>query len=1198
MIEFNTWSHGHNLEPLDDEDIATLRHPHQHPPEPSSTPPTPPAAPAAALAPPAPPDLLQDLHPSSFGPQPDFDRWGPAPTALANLPPAAVNPPAPAPAPVALSVGQRRQQYEDNADDDDGPRRHRPAHRPPVAPAPQASGASAAAVTPPVAPPPAVTPAPTAASAGLNTPAPAPQSYAGEPPADPAWLRTREAGLTAVRQDYEAQRAQAQVNVPTFGSTVGPGWVAFTPYSASGEEGSSAAPSGLVVSFQDPNAQGQYSGGDNDSYTPPPSQSFIFDEAAFVQHYQTQALANPNSALQTLAHHSYDTDAASLLSAHPEIWDIATRDHAINAGPAAAGHAMGNIGQLASVDFYMADPQVKALIDTYGGTPEPARGSIALEQVRIYGEARYAQMTRMGNAMQSVRDQYTQALQQAANSQGGPGWSMQLRPGTVYFQDGDNSGETTGMVMQPTFDVDAFTAWYESQDGLANKAFKDFYGASHTTPGETVYNDAQGRSRATAGTTTFDNASWQMQGFGYAMQHAELTGINLNDHPDLNDDAIVGFDLQTGWATPTANLHQDHDWLGEALPLIIVGAVAYFSAGTLGPAAATAMGYGTAVVEAGVTTYVVAGTAGAVISAAVAGAATSLVSGMLNDNLTLKGVLQGALSGALTAGVLNELAGALPKDAIAAGTASGFAANFTVNTAIQALMQGKITDQMVLANLASALGSTLSANIEGGIGDAVKAGKMSAGEAFAARTVAKMLTSAVKAMGSPDDTNHAFASAFVDGLVATVGDAVTPPRTAGPQSTAGNGDYDMDVPVVANPPAPSVVLSTVFDDDGNLMPGVVDTSLPLQQQIAFLQQQLQAQGLSAQDAGLLAIDTLGQAPAQALLPPSAASQNWTPQELQVRIGEVERALQNDLRAQQAREDSLLTPDDLREDTGGANSRVLRPGPHEPVVNGGFAAALNAAADVLGLFTPIREMQEAAGQVDAKQTESKINAMRQAMRNGGMANVPDGFEKMWVNEGGVMRTAPDYGATIDKLSKAYEGFVQDKRLRDNWGPNYENLRLGNSKMTVLEFETRTLRIQQQATNEAYERGVKAIATGQLPLKNGDYALTLGSYIDVQVRIQLRDFGKFEGLPDSGSSVVFAVNRIIRNGGSIGFPDLRVGAGLLSDVSLARKDGTTEQLRRWNAIVPNDTVIIRPAKLGGAYVVPRDTIQPAPTPKGKP
>ena len=153
-----------------------------------------------------------------------------------------------------------------------------------------------------------------------------------------------------------------------------------------------------------------------------------------------------------------------------------------------------------------------------------------------------------------------------------------------------------------------------------------------------------------------------------------------------------------------------------------------------------------------------------------------------------------------------------------------------------------------------------------------------------------------------------------------------------------------------------------------------------------------------------------------------------------------------------------------------------------------------------------------------------------------------------------------------------------------------VRIGNSQMTVQEFETRTLQLQQQAANESFARGKVLIATGQLPLKNGDYALTLGTFVDRQVRTDLRRFGAAEGVVDSRVSDTFAVNRYIRGSGLVGIPDLRVGSGLLSDVTLSPKDGYTYQLRSWNVIIPNDTVIVRPDQLGGAYVVPRSTIRP--------
>ena len=228
-------------------------------------------------------------------------------------------------------------------------------------------------------------------------------------------------------------------------------------------------------------------------------------------------------------------------------------------------------------------------------------------------------------------------------------------------------------------------------------------------------------------------------------------------------------------------------------------------------------------------------------------------------------------------------------------------------------------------------------------------------------------------------------------------------------------------------------------------------------------------------------------------------------------------------------------------------------------------------------------------------EGRIESMRAAMRAAGMANVPEGFERAWVAGGAMVR---DYGATVDKLQAAYQDFLTDRRYTETWGANWRNARVGRSQMTVREFESTTLRLQQQAANEAYERGKVALATGELPLDAGGYAQTLGNYMDRQVRTQLRAFGASQGLPDSSVSNLFAVNRLIRGAGLAGIPDLRTGTNTISDVTLSPKDGTYDQLRRWNAMVPNDTVIIRPEGMpgGGSYVVPRRTIRPL-IPPGK-
>jgi glutaredoxin-related protein len=320
--------------------------------------------------------------------------------------------------------------------------------------------------------------------------------------------------------------------------------------------------------------------------------------------------------------------------------------------------------------------------------------------------------------------------------------------------DGDSYVDV--VVMQAAFDVDAFTAWYQAQGGLANSAFKDFYGNSHTKAGEWVDN-GEGSGTWSPSSTSFDNPNWQMTGFGGALAHSQLISLDLNNKPSLRDDAAVGFDLQAGWATAHGNIYKKQDWVEVAIPLIMVAAVSYFSAGTMGPAAASAMG-----MTATTATGAVALTAtGVVVSAAIAGAATSLVSGLIYDNLSFKGVLIGALTGALSAGALQGLSAALPTVNMAAGTAAGFAANFTVQTGIQALIKGEITDQILVTSFASALGQTLAAKLEAGITDA----KLQGAEAFAARGFAKVLTSAVKALGNPNDPNFGFASALVDSVV-------------------------------------------------------------------------------------------------------------------------------------------------------------------------------------------------------------------------------------------------------------------------------------------------------------------------------------------------------------------------------------------------------------------------------------------------
>ena len=134
--------------------------------------------------------------------------------------------------------------------------------------------------------------------------------------------------------------------------------------------------------------------------------------------------------------------------------------------------------------------------------------------------------------------------------------------------------------------------------------------------------------------------------------------------------------------------------------------------------------------------------------------------------------------------------------------------------------------------MASGLAVAAGANINQGIDNALASGSMSAAEAIAARVSARVLGSAIRALGSPGDAQYAFASAFIGSVV-------------------NDG--------LGAPGAPPSVNGTVFDDDGNLMPGIVDTHAPAATQYQQLQAALRAQGLPAMLVSSLALQGMANA---------------------------------------------------------------------------------------------------------------------------------------------------------------------------------------------------------------------------------------------------------------------------------------------------------------------------------------------------
>ncbi len=639
------------------------------------------------------------------------------------------------------------------------------------------------------------TPEPTRLHIMVGQSAP-PPPYVGERAVDAAWLEQRETALVALRTDYEAQRAQAQTQP-------GPWWVTTTLY-ASGDTGDTTT---------------------------------TFDEAAVRAHYIAGAVSRNVPALQTLAS-LYATDVAGLLrQGHvDQLVVVATGDHAINAGPAPAGLAMGDARQLAALDLYMADPQIRELIDTYGGTAPPATDPMAREQVRLLGQARFEQLGRLSNAMTHVRDLYAQAMTQAERSGQGPGWIERTyvtvtNPASVGEYGEAIPPHTTQNLVERHFDHDAFNAWYIAQPSAAQQAFASFYGASHTTV--TEESSGLGTSPSVTQTTQrFANSGWVMQ--DGVMRREGLERLNLNDPPRLNDRSQVFFDLQAGWITPSDNVHENNtlQTVVGVFMVVVVGAGAGMWASTT---------FGT-------------GSLGATVATgAVVGAATSVASGVVNDNLSLRDVLRSALSGALTAGLLHNLDVALEGTNIAIQ----IGARVTLQGGIQALLGGSFRDGAIAA-LASELANLSAAQMNTAITNALANG-MTPEQAFAARSFARMFSSAVRAMGNPDDPMHAFASDWLGSVMRDAARENGPTEGVGtpppPPAASPAGDEDSPMPAVGGAnPAATVPL---VDNEGLPMPGTVDTSAPPTVQAAQLAARLREQGMSPDEAAAQAMRSVG-----------------------------------------------------------------------------------------------------------------------------------------------------------------------------------------------------------------------------------------------------------------------------------------------------------------------------------------------------
>jgi hypothetical protein len=279
----------------------------------------------------------------------------------------------------------------------------------------------------------------------------------------------------------------------------------------------------------------------------------------------------------------------------------------------------------------------------------------------------------------------------------------------------------------------------------------------------------------------------------------------------------VYFDFEAGWVTPQENVHQNNT-LETVVGIVFVAAASYISFNTLGPWAA-------GLVQGATGSAVMGGLAGVAAVGAAGGAASAFVGGAMSGNLALRDLLRGALSGALSATLTSGLvdAGWIGQP----GSVSNVLGRMTVQGGINALMGGSFREGAA-AGFASALADAVAVNLNRGIAS------LPPSEAAAGRHAVRIIASAIRALGNPNDPLHAFAS----GLTSDVLGAIAPaPGTGTP-----------------NVPAAPPPTSTAFDDDGNLMPGVVDMAASFEAQREQLAARLLEQGFSAGDAAGMAAE--------------------------------------------------------------------------------------------------------------------------------------------------------------------------------------------------------------------------------------------------------------------------------------------------------------------------------------------------------
>jgi hypothetical protein len=547
--------------------------------------------------------------------------------------------------------------------------------------------------------------------------------------------------------------------------------------------------------------------------------------------------------------------------------------------------------------------------------PAPTNNAVADAQIKQYGEARFQDIMYLHRALPWVQDAYAQAVKEAylANTQ--PALTANLTnnqgiatpPSTfdinAFTKEYTNRSDLMAQAFAakfggvPVTQEAGFSGTVSSGDGGGDRSgayvpvfnVGNLFSVSMNAVFPTGYADGQEGSPPTYFASRTPNTMQQY-----------VLGQDIGDHRAMFDDKAVWFDPSLGFVTDPQNLKDDEEShfdhiMGVVGPIMLTSILAAAGAEFLiGPQGSAVLGFSAdswqagairGGVQAGVATAANSAVTGRPLTLADLGRSIftgGVMGGLVNyANLDTYGIttqngvqvinwgerLTAILGRSTMQGILQQVTGGRFQDGLRNGLISSVSNELSrnLNTEINRWAAENHVDPFIASQLrmvgqgfTSALVRTAANGGQGGVeaflSDLINGQIGAAGDAERAE-INQLTTQYAVAVATNDYTTQA--TILNDLTERWMNNHPTDTRAqALAQVTAGLG-WTVDAVHLTQEGNGRVVaegrtITPAFDDDGNLMPGVVDNSKPIANQARQIEARLVQQGYSARDAGLIA----------------------------------------------------------------------------------------------------------------------------------------------------------------------------------------------------------------------------------------------------------------------------------------------------------------------------------------------------------